>query len=95
MKTVSSKEQRARLERLAAMPEEAIDTTDIPEVSAWSGAVRGGLYRPRKEAITIRLDADVLAWFRCHAEGGRGYQSDINRVLRVHVLRAGKGGHGM
>jgi uncharacterized protein (DUF4415 family) len=92
MKTAISKEQRACLERLAAMPEEAIDTTDIPEVSDWSGAVRGGLYRPRQEAITIRLDADVLAWFRCHAEGGRGYQSEINRVLREHVLHAEKRG---
>ncbi|WP_239992094.1 BrnA antitoxin family protein [Rhodopila globiformis] len=80
-----SKEQRERLERLAAMPDSAIDTTDIPEVLDWSGAVRGGLYRPRKESITIRLDADVLAWFRSHAGDGKGYQSEINRVLRQHV----------
>ncbi len=81
----TSDEQRARLERLAAQPDDTIDTTDIPEVLDWSGAVRGGLYRPRKEAITIRLDADVLAWFRGHADGARGYQSEINRVLRQHV----------
>lgn len=80
-----SKEQRERLQKLAEMPEDAIDTSDIPETPDWSGAVRGGLYRPRKEAITIRLDADVLAWFRSHAEGGKGYQSEINRVLRQHV----------
>jgi uncharacterized protein (DUF4415 family) len=80
-----SKEQRERLERLAAMPDSDIDTTDIPEVLDWSGAVRGGLYRPRKEAITIRLDADVLAWFRSHAGDGKGYQSEINRVLRQHI----------
>ena len=87
----TSKEQKQRLERLAAAPETDIDTTDIPEVLDWSGAVRGGLYRPRKEAITIRIDADVLAWFKSHAEGGRGYQSEINRVLRRHVAaRAGK-----
>lgn len=85
-----SKEQRERLQKLAALPEETIDTADIPEVLDWSGAVRGGLYRPRKEAITIRLDADVLAWFRGHAEGGRGYQSEINRALREHVQRAEK-----
>jgi len=85
-----SREQRERLEKLAAMPEDAIDTSDIPEVLDWSGAVRGGLYRPRKEAITIRLDADVLAWFRGHAEGGRGYQSEINRALRAHVQRTEK-----
>jgi uncharacterized protein (DUF4415 family) len=85
-----SDEQRERLERLAAKPEADIDTTDIPEVLDWSGAVRGGLYRPRKEAITIRLDADLLAWFKRHAEGGRGYQSEINRVLRQHVAATEK-----
>jgi uncharacterized protein (DUF4415 family) len=86
MKMAISKEQRERLERLAAKPEADIDTSDIPEVLDWSGAVRGGLYRPRKEAITIRLDADLLAWFKTHTEGGRGYQSGINRVLRQHVV---------
>lgn len=85
MKAAIPKPQRERLERLAAAPEADIDTADIPEVPDWSGAVRGGLYKPRKEAITIRLDADVLAWFRNRADGGRGYQSEINRVLRQHV----------
>ena len=85
-----SKAQQARLRRLAVLPEAAIDTSDIPEVTDWSGAVRGGLYRPRKEAITIRLDADVLAWFRGHAEGGRGYQSEINRALRHYVAEREK-----
>ena len=89
-KMAISKEQRERLERLAAKPEADIDTSDIPEVLDWSGAVRGGLYRPRKEAITIRLDADLLAWFKDHAKGGRGYQSEINRVLRQHVATTEK-----
>lgn len=85
MKTEISETQRLRLEKLAALPDAAIDTSDIPEVADWSEAVRGGLYKPRKEAITIRLDADVLAWFKAQAAGGRGYQSEINRVLRRHV----------
>jgi uncharacterized protein (DUF4415 family) len=85
-----SNEQRERLQRLAAKPDSDIDTSDIPEVLDWSGAVRGGLYRPRKEAITIRLDADLLAWFKSHAEAGKGYQSEINRVLRQHVATAEK-----
>ena len=80
-----SKERRERLERLAAPPEADIDTADIPEVLDWSGAVRGGFYKARKQAITIRLDADVLAWFKSHANSGRGYQSEINRVLCQHV----------
>jgi uncharacterized protein (DUF4415 family) len=82
--------RRERLERLAAAPEADIDTSDIPEVADWSGAVRGGLYRPRKEAITIRLDADVLDWFKGHVQGGRGYQSEINRALRQHVANQEK-----
>ena len=85
-----SKTQQQRLQKLAELPDEAIDTTDIPEVSDWSDAVRGGLYRPRKESITIRLDADVLAWFKNHAQDGKGYQSEINRVLRKHVAETDK-----
>jgi uncharacterized protein (DUF4415 family) len=84
------KERLDRLERLAAASETDIDTSDIPEVLDWSDAVRGGLYRPRKEVITIRLDADLLTWFKSHADGGRGYQSEINRVSRQHVAATSK-----
>jgi uncharacterized protein (DUF4415 family) len=73
--------QRERLKRLATLPDEQIDTVNIPEVADWSGAVRG-LYRPRKQAITIRLDADILAYFRAQ---GRHYQTEINRALREWV----------
>src|SRR5437660_11787471 len=38
-----------------------------------------GYYRPIKKAVTLRLDADVLAWFQ---RQGRGYQTRINRALR-------------
>jgi uncharacterized protein (DUF4415 family) len=84
MKKEISREQRDRLDRLAAMPDDRIDTSDIPEVLDWSGAVRGGLYRPRKEVITIRVDADILAWFKERAQG-RGYQTEINRALRHYI----------
>ena len=40
-----------------------------------------------KRQITIRLDSDVVAWFKAHAEGNRGYQTSINRALRKHVQR--------
>jgi len=39
----------------------------------------GVLYRPIKKPVTLRLDADVLAWFK---RSGRGYQTRINRALR-------------
>jgi len=83
-----AKEQRAEIKALENLPDEKIDTTDIPEILDWSGARRGLLYRPVKQQITLRLDADVLAWFRANAPGGRGYQTEINRVLRQHAKRA-------
>lgn len=85
-KTYSPKE-RAMLDRLAAMPESEIDTDDIPEIPEenWKYARRPGLYRAIKLPVTIRLDADVLAWFKEHAKEG-GYQTEINRVLRRHVV---------
>lgn len=83
-----SKEQEAEIKALENLPDEKIDTTDIPEILDWSGARRGLLYRPVKQQITLRLDADVLAWFRANAPGGRGYQTEINRVLRQHARRA-------
>ncbi len=75
----------AELEALAALPEGEIDLSDIPEVRDWSDAKRGLFYRPVKKQLTLRLDADVVAWFKGHARGGRGYQTDINRALREYV----------
>ena len=80
-------EQRAELDALAELPEDQIDTTDIPEVLDWSHARRADLYRPVKQQITLRLDADVVAWFKEQAPGGRGYQTDINRALREYIDR--------
>jgi uncharacterized protein (DUF4415 family) len=42
---------------------------------------RARLVYPKKERVTLRLDADLLAWFR---RQGRGYQSRINAILRRH-----------
>lgn len=72
------------------LPDDRIDTRDIPETRDWSGARRGLFYRPLKRQLTLRLDADVVAWFKRRAENGRGYQTDINRALREYVRRAEK-----
>ena len=77
--------QQAELEGLAALPDDKIDTSDIPEARDWSGAKRGLFYRPVKRQITLRLDADVLDWFERRAPGRKGYQTDINRALREYV----------
>jgi uncharacterized protein (DUF4415 family) len=43
------------------------------------------LYKPIKQQLTLRLDADVVAWFKAHAADERGYQTRINRALREYV----------
>lgn len=75
-----SKKRAKELRALAAMPESRIDLSDIPEVRDWTGAVVGKFYRPIKKSLTIRLDADVLAWLRSK---GSGYQTRINKLLRA------------
>ena len=75
-------EQRRELRYLAELPDEDIDTGDIPEVSDFTDAVRGRFYRPVKRQITLRIDADLLEWFR--AQGGK-YQTRINAALREYV----------
>jgi uncharacterized protein (DUF4415 family) len=69
-------------EELAALPDEAIDTSDIPELDeAFFRNAR--LVMPEgKRQVTLRIDADVLDWFRAR---GKGYQSRMNAVLRAYV----------
>lgn len=83
--------EASQLAALEALPDEAIDTMDIPEAPPgnWAFARRGKFYRPLKKPVTIRLDADILEWFKAHAKG-RGYQTEINRALRRHVLETEK-----
>ena len=84
-RTELAKAQMAEVEALAACPTIRSTRRNIPEVLDWSDARRGVFYRPVKRQITLRLDADVVAWFKAHAHGGRGYQTAINRALREHV----------
>jgi len=95
MKKASSsnlnRRQRAEFDALSDLPEAGIDTGDMPEVRDWSDGRRGVFYRPLKQQLTIRLDADVVTWFKQHAPGGAGYQTEINRALREHVARQGQG----
>ena len=70
-----TKAQLAQLRALDGHP----DTADIPEASSENWARARRLYRPRKEAISLRLDADVLDWLK--RRSGR-YQTEINRILR-------------
>jgi uncharacterized protein (DUF4415 family) len=78
-------EIQAELDALATLPEDQIKTDDIPEVQDWSGAKRGMFYRPIKQQITLRLDADLVDWFKTHHPQDEGYQTSINRALREYV----------
>ncbi len=59
------------------------NTGDIPEAPAenWRDVRR--FVKPRKEAISLRVDVDVLDWLRQNSER---YQSEINRILRERML---------
>jgi uncharacterized protein (DUF4415 family) len=73
----------AELAAIDAMSDDEIDFSDAPEITDWSGAVRGKFYRPEKQAVTIRLDSDVVAWFKAREDK---YQTAVNRVLREYML---------
>lgn len=88
MKKVNSKAltpaQQRIAQKLAAMRDEDIDLSDVPEQLDWKSAKRGMFYKPIKQQLTLRLDADVVDWFK---QQGAGYQSRINAALRAHVER--------
>ncbi len=75
--------------RIAKMPDEDIDFSDIPPLGEdfWKNAVRGKFYRPVKRQVTLRLDADLIEWFKAQQGGARGYQTAINAALRKVVDR--------
>lgn len=71
-----------RLREIEAIPDEAIDFSDIPELTEEDFA-RGVWHTGHgKQQVTVRLDRDVLAFFK---KGGRGYQTRINAVLRAFM----------
>ena len=80
-----TEERRKELAKLDTLPVDQIDTSDIPELTdeQWASAVRGRFYRPIKQQITARVDADVLAWLKA---GGQGYQTRMNAILRRAMM---------
>ncbi len=77
--TPLSSKQRAELAKLARLPDSKIDFTDAPERARPSKVLVGRFYRPVKQLVSLRVDADVLAWFRGR---GKKYQTYMNEVLR-------------
>ena len=79
MKRLTAK-KRIELLRLAQRPDTEIDLSDLPEIRQLpSDAIIGKFYRPKKQSVTMRLDADVLAWLKA---SGDGYQTRVNVYLR-------------
>lgn len=83
MKNVLTKKQRAELDALEALPDEAINLSDIPEITDWSGFEIGEFFRPVKKPVSMRLDADILDWLK-HK---KNYTTKINKLLRQEMMK--------
>ena len=75
------------LRSLAALPDDQIDLSDIPEITEeqFRHGIRGLFYRPLKKPVTIRLDVDIIEWLK---RDGRGYQTKANALLRREMIRS-------
>jgi uncharacterized protein (DUF4415 family) len=86
-KPLTSRKSATDWKRVRAMTDKDIDLSDIPEVTPEmfaKGVVRHGLkeFVPGKVQLTVRVDRDVLDWYRA---SGRGYQTHINALLRAYM----------
>jgi uncharacterized protein (DUF4415 family) len=85
-KAATSKKSRTNWKRVDALKDDDIDLSDVhevpPEMFARAIVRRGLKPVPRKAQLTLRLDSDVLEWFR---KQGQGYQTKINALLRAYM----------
>jgi uncharacterized protein (DUF4415 family) len=84
-KRVTSTKSGTDWKRLDAMTDDDIDLSDIPEITPEmfaKGIVRHGLKPVSKRQLTLRLDSDVVDWFK---QQGRGYQTKMNALLRAYM----------
>lgn len=79
-----TRDQKREIAAIAARKDADIDLSEMPEVVDWSGAEVGKFYRPAKRPVTMRLDADVIAWLKSY---GPGYQTKANLLLR-HAMQS-------
>lgn len=83
-------EMLREIEALKKLPDDQIDLSDMPEWTTLPGPVYVGLhYRPGKKSVTIRLDEDVVRWFK---KQGKGWQTKMNWVLRLYFASHRKTG---
>ncbi|MCP5170224.1 MAG: BrnA antitoxin family protein [Hahellaceae bacterium] len=76
-----SKSSKTDWKRLAEMNDKDIDTSDIPELDD-AFFQNAELKVPPKQPVTLRIDSDVLVWFKSQ---GTGYQTRINKLLRAYM----------
>jgi uncharacterized protein (DUF4415 family) len=85
-KKVTSRKSKTDWKRVDAMKDKNIDTSELPEVPPEMfarGIIRRGLKAvSRKQQLTIRVDSDVLDWYK---RQGQGYQTKINSLLRAYM----------
>ena len=70
------------LQRIDAMRDEDIDTSDIPPLDEEFFKKATIRMPERKSSVTLRVDKEVLEWFKSQ---GKGYQSRMNAVLKAYV----------
>ena len=76
-----SKISKTDWKRLSEMDDKDIDTSDIPELDD-AFFQNAKLRVPSKQPVTLRIDSDVLMWFKSQ---GQGYQTRINKLLRAYM----------
>ncbi len=83
-------EERKQLLELSAANTDPIDFSDIPSLPEdyFQNAVRGRLFRPVKKQVTLRLDSNILDWFKRRTP--KGYQTNINQALREYIAAKDK-----
>lgn len=84
MKNSNIPSREEQLTYLKNLPDDQIDTSDIPEITDFSEYTVGRFYRPVKKPVTLRIDADVLEWFK---KNNPKYQSAMNAALRQFVMQ--------
>jgi uncharacterized protein (DUF4415 family) len=78
-----TREQRRDIKAVAAKKDGDIDFSDVAPILDWSRAEMGRFFQPKKKAVTIRLDTDVIGWLKGY---GPGYQTKANMLLRTAML---------
>jgi predicted DNA binding CopG/RHH family protein len=83
-----TKKQLNEIAALAALPDDQIDTSDIPEITSRTGWFRNPLYRPVTQPVTIRLNAPDIAVARVLSKSkGMAYQTYIKQLLHRALER--------